>query len=81
MYLCNTNTDQITFTIWVLFQEYSRFTGQQGKVEDISLTPLYHFDLDISQEISIEIWPLCLASSRNWTGNGVLPLNCMPSSM
>ena len=31
------------FSIWVFFQEHSRFTGQQGKGEGIYLTHLYHF--------------------------------------
>ena len=31
------------FLIWVFFHEHSRFTGQQGKGEAISLSPLYHF--------------------------------------
>ena len=40
------------FSICVFFHEYSRFTGQQGKGEAISLSLLYHFypfhrDLDI----------------------------------
>ena len=30
------------FSIWVFFQEYSRFRGQQGKEEAISLYPFYH---------------------------------------
>ena len=29
--------------IWVYFHEHSQFTGQQGKGEVISLTPLKHF--------------------------------------
>ena len=35
----------ISFSIWVFYHEHSRFTGQQGKGEAISLTPLYHFHL------------------------------------
>ena len=31
------------FSIWVFFHVDSRFLGQQGKVEAIYLTPLYHF--------------------------------------
>ena len=31
------------FSIRVFFHEHSRFKGQQGKREVISLTPLYHF--------------------------------------
>ena len=45
------------FSIWVFFYEYSPFTGQYGKGEAISLTPLYHFNplhrhLEISQAIT-----------------------------
>lgn len=44
------------FSIWVLLREQSRFTGQYGKRETISLTPHYHFyllhrRLDISRTI------------------------------
>ena len=44
------------FSIWVLFHEHSRITGLQGKGEDISLTPYYHFhrlhtQLDISRQL------------------------------
>ena len=47
------------FSIWVFFHGHSRFTGQQGKGEATSLTPLYHFDplhrhLDISRAITAE---------------------------
>ena len=31
------------FSIWVFFHNHSRFTGQQGKAETITLTLLYHF--------------------------------------
>ena len=62
------------FSIWVFFHEHSRFIGQQGKVEGISLTPLYHFHpphrhLDISRAIIAESSPLHIASSRARTGN------------
>ena len=33
----------ILFYIWILFHELLRITGLHGKVEVISLTPLYHF--------------------------------------
>ena len=33
----------IFFFYWVFFHKHSRFTGQQGKGEAISLTSLYHF--------------------------------------
>ena len=58
------------FCIWLLFQEYSRFTGQQVKGEAISLYPFYHFHpihrlLDIIWVIVTEISPLSIAGSRN----------------
>ena len=33
----------IFFSIWVFFHQHSWITGLQGKGEDISLTPHYHF--------------------------------------
>ena len=62
------------FFIWVFFHEQSRFTGQQGKGEAISLSPLYHFDplhryLDISRVITAESSPLHIASSQTRTRN------------
>ena len=62
----------IFFSIWIFYHQHSRFTGQQGKGEAISLTPLYHFDplhrhLDIRLFITAEISPLHLASSRTQT--------------
>ena len=55
------------FSIWVFFHEHSRFTWQQGKVEGIYLTPLYHFHplhnhLEISRVIIAESSPLHIAS-------------------
>ena len=46
----------VFFSIWVLFHEHSRITELQGKGEDISLTPYYHFhrfhrQLDISRQL------------------------------
>ena len=45
------------FSVWVFFHEHSQFTGQQGKGQDIYLTPLYHFHplhrrLDIGRAIA-----------------------------
>ena len=60
------------FFYLVFFHEYSRFTGQQGKVEAISLTPnLFplHRHLYISRVITAENLPLHITSSRNQTGN------------
>ena len=74
------------FLVWVFFHEHSRFTGQQGKGEDISLTPLYHFHslhrhLGISRAITAESSPLHIASSRTWTGNLWFPsASCEPLS-
>ena len=31
------------YSIWVFFHQHSRFIGQQGKGEGVSLNPLYHF--------------------------------------
>ena len=44
------------FSLWVFFHEHSRFIGQQGKGEAISLTPLYHLhslhrQLDIARRL------------------------------
>ena len=66
--------DFFFFSIWVFFQEHSRFTGQQGKGEGIYLTPLYHFHplhrhLDISRAIAAESSPLHIAGSQTGTGN------------
>ena len=62
------------FSMLVFFHEHSRITGLQGKGEDISLTPHYHFHplhrhLDISRAITAESSPLRIASSRTRTGN------------
>ena len=42
-YLGQKEIDSQIFFIWVFFNEHSRFTGEQGKWEDNSLTPLYDF--------------------------------------
>ena len=57
------------FSIWVFFHEHSRFTGQQGKGEAISSSPLYHFhllhkQLEVSRAITAEsslsgVWWFC----------------------
>ena len=61
-------------TSWVLFYKRSRFTGQQGKGEAISLTGLYHFHplhrhLDLSRAITEEGSPLDIANSVTRSGN------------
>ena len=66
------------FSTWVFSHEHSRFTGQQGIGEAISLTPLYHFHplhrhLDVSWAITAENSPLHIASSRTRTGNLCFP--------
>ena len=62
----------LSFSIWLFFPEYSRFTGQQMKGEAIFLYPSYHFHpfhrhLDISLVIATESSPLRIAGSRNQT--------------
>ena len=59
--------------IWVFFHVYSQFTGQQGKVEAIYLTSLYHFHplhrhLDINRAIIAKSSPLHIANSLTRTG-------------
>ena len=61
-------TEATFFSIWISFHEHSRFIGQQGNGEAISLTTLYHFHplrihLDISLAITTEISPLHIAIS------------------
>ena len=51
------------FSVWDFFHKHSRLTGLQGKGENISLTPRYHFHplrrhLDISRAITAESSPL-----------------------
>ena len=62
------------FSIWVFFHNHSRITRLQGKGEDISLIPHYHFHLlhrhlDISQTITAESSPPHISNSRTRTGN------------
>ena len=62
------------FSIWVFFHNHSRITGLQGKGEDISLTPHYHFYLlhrylDVSRPINAESSPLHIGSSQTRAGN------------
>ena len=61
-------------SIWLVFHEYSRITGQQVKGEAISLNPFYQFHLlhrhlNISWVIAAESSALRIAGSRNrtWT--------------
>ena len=69
----NKNESSFFFSfIWVFFHEHLRITGQQGKDEVISLTPLYHIHpphrrLDISRAIAAGSSPLGIASSRTRT--------------
>ena len=63
------------FSIWVVFYEHLRFTGQQGKGNGIYLNLLCnHFHslqrhLDISRAITAESSPLHIASDRPRTGD------------
>ena len=62
------------FSICVFFPEHLQFTKQQGKVDAISLTPVYHFNplhryIDIIRAITAESSPLHLTSSGTRTGN------------
>ena len=57
-----------------MFQEHSRFTGQQGKLEGKSLPPLncfypLHRHLHVIQEITTETSSICIAGSPTWTKN------------
>ena len=66
------------FSVWVFFLKHSLFTGQQGRGESISLTPLYHFytlhrQFNISRAITAESSLLHIASSRTRPGNFWLP--------
>ena len=56
----------IFFSIWVFFHSHSRITGLQGKGEDISLTPHYHFH---PFHKHLESSPLHMGSCRTRTGN------------
>ena len=62
------------FSIWLFFQEYSRFTRQQVKGKAISLYPFYHFQplcrhLDIRWVIDADSVLLCRTGSLNRTWN------------
>ena len=62
------------FSIGVFYHNHSRITGLQGKGEQISLTPRYHFHplhihLHISRAITAESSPLHVASSQTRTEN------------
>ena len=75
----NNKTNVFFFSIWVFFHEHSRFTGQQGKGEAISLTPLCHFHpyhrhLDISQAI-IKALEKIGENLVNWFPNNEMKLN------
>ena len=60
------------FFICVFFHEHSRFIGQLGKVEAISVTSLYHFHpthrhLDIGRTITAGSSPLHIVISQSRT--------------
>ena len=74
-YICSFSLFLVLFllSIWVFFYEHSRFIGQQGKGEAISLISLYHFhslhkQLDVSQTIIAEGSPLHVTNRRTQTG-------------
>ena len=59
------------FSIWVFFHEHSRFTGQQGKGQATSLTPLSHFHqfhrhLEINWAITAETEAAARRCSVKW---------------
>ena len=61
-------------SIGVFSHDHSRIAGLQGKGEDISVTPHYHFHLlhkhlDISRAITAESSPLHIGRSWTQTGN------------
>ena len=73
------------FPIWIFFHNHSRITRLQGKGEDISLTPHYHFHplhrhLDISRAITAESSPLHIGRSRTRTFRPLMSLNDTHSS-
>ena len=76
----------ICFFYMGFFHGHSRFTGQQGNGEAISLTPLYYFHplhghLDISPVITAEGLTPHIASSRTRTRNLWFPsASCQPLS-
>ena len=66
---------KILFSIWIFFNQHSRFTAPQRK-KTISLTPstsnhfhLFHRYLGVSRAITEESSPLQIASSWTRTGN------------
>ena len=70
----NNISNDFFFLSGFFFNEHSRITGLQGKGEDISLTPHYHFHLlhrhlDISRAITAKSSTLHIASSWTRTGN------------
>ena len=64
------------FSICVFFYKHSQITDLQGKGEDISVAPHYHFHplhryLSISRAITAESLTLHIASSRTRTGKSL----------
>ena len=65
---------RIFFSIWLFIQKHSRTSELQGKWENVSLTPKYHFQplhrhLEISLAIISDSSPLHIASIWSGTGN------------
>ena len=72
-FLISSFSEVFFFYLDFLTQTFT-ITGQQGKGEAISSTPLYHFHplhrhLDISQAITAVSSPLRIVSRRTYTGN------------
>ena len=68
----NANDMHFFFLSGFFFHDHSGITGLQGKGEEISLTPHYHFHplhrhLDISRAFTAENSPVDIGSSRTRT--------------
>ena len=68
----------LLISIWVFLYWHSRFTGQQGKGEAISLTTLYHFHplhrhFNMMRVLTRGNSPLSITSSRTRIGNLCFP--------
>ena len=73
------NTKVFNFFVWVLFKNYSKITGLQGKGKDVPLIPHYylhplHRHLDISRVITAESLPLHIGSRKSRTGKICFPI-------
>ena len=72
----------VFFSVWILFHEHSRITGQQRRGMLFILTTLYifypfHRHLDISLAITTDSCPRHIASCRTRAGSHLFPsANC-----